>query len=140
MKDVSFYDPLTGEISAYQITASDPATVVVNTPEGYMPIVGHHDHRNKRVDIRTGEVIDWQPPAPSAEHEWLSDKKTWVPNATAQAREDARFTATVRISYLETHVYPRISRELQLSQGQDPDALKRLVALDNEISKLRKAL
>ena len=52
-------------------------------------IDGLHDHLSRRVDLTTGQVVDYQPPAPpDTEHEtfaWDASIKRWVGTPTAAA-------------------------------------------------------
>lgn len=49
-------------------------------------LAGDFDHLSQRVDLDTGEVIDYQPPATSPEHEWDERTRRWLlPLALRQA-------------------------------------------------------
>ena len=52
-------------------------------------IDGLHDHLSRRVDLTTGQVVDYQPPAPpDTEHEtfaWDASIKRWVGTPTSAA-------------------------------------------------------
>lgn len=58
-----FYSPETGLFSGQYFTGS-AGQLPGNTPAGYAPIDGWHDHLSTRVDLATGAIIDYQPPAP----------------------------------------------------------------------------
>jgi hypothetical protein len=118
MKRYSFFDLSTGLLAPHQYGTSDPAELELNTPPGYGVIEGHHDHLNKRVDITTGELVDYQLPAEEL---------------AAQATLDRRALALAQIAQLEASQH-RASRELSLSR---PGALERLQAIDAEIDVLR---
>jgi hypothetical protein len=49
-----------------------------NVPDGYSCLLGDFDHLCQKVDIATHEVIDYQPPKPSENHDWDSGAKRWV--------------------------------------------------------------
>lgn len=52
-------------------------------------IAGLHDHLSRRVDLTTGQVVDYQPPAPpDTEYEtfaWDADSRRWLATPTAAA-------------------------------------------------------
>jgi hypothetical protein len=133
MRHWSFYQEETGEILDRHFSSTDDGQVPANTPSGFNCIEGHHDHLSKRVDVATGEVIDYQPPSPSADHEWNDATKRWQLSAAAQGVIDKRAAALSRIAQLEASQH-RASRELSLGR---PGALERLEAIDAEISLLR---
>lgn len=77
----SFYNPADGSFTGGSF--SGPAAyLAANIPEGCAAIEGQHDHLCKRVDLETGEVVDWQPPAPAdsadCTHEWSAEARRWV--------------------------------------------------------------
>lgn len=65
----------------------------INCPSGYIPVMGQHDHNRVRVDIATGDLVEYQPPAPPADdwQTWAWDADAWrwvsVPTAAALARQ-----------------------------------------------------
>ena len=76
----------------------------LNTPAGHVAVPGCHDHLSRRLDVETGEVVDWQPPAPPADEftswAWDADARRWLPAPTnaaiardARAERDRRLTA-----------------------------------------------
>lgn len=118
MKRYSFFDLSTGVLAPHQYGTSDPADLPLNMPPGHGVIEGHHDHLNKRVDITTGELVDYQRPAEEL---------------AAQATIDRRSAALSRIAQLEAS-QPRAVREAIL----DPiGGIARLRAIDAEVAKLR---
>lgn len=82
-RDWSFFSPETGEIHPGTYSGSSPDAM---TPAGFEKIAGIHDCLNKRVDLATGEVVDWQPPKPQGDeftdHEWIEQIQHWVPYPT----------------------------------------------------------
>ncbi|HEY3679029.1 MAG TPA: hypothetical protein VGL45_09935 [Bradyrhizobium sp.] len=118
MKRYSFFDLSTGLLASHQYGTSDAADLALNTPPGHGVIDGHHDHLNKRVDITTGELVDYQRPAEEI---------------AAQATIDRRSLALAQIAQLEASQH-RASRELSLGR---PGAFERLQAIDADIAKLR---
>lgn len=114
----SFYDAATGTFSRGRIVCS-PAQLAANTPHGCVPIAGAFDPLSQRVDIGTGQVVDYQPPAPTDDDlrtwAWNADTRRWVASPTelavanaARAERDARLAAcdwvTVRALELEQPV------------------------------------
>lgn len=50
----------------------------MNIPEGYSCRVGVFDHLSQKIDLETGEVVDYIPPQPSENHQWNAEKKRWL--------------------------------------------------------------
>jgi hypothetical protein len=116
----SFYHKETGAIHQKRFSTDDPTQVRGNTPADHIAIDGHHDHLSKRVDVSVPpelvddisprgfvvgkriahKIIDYQPPAPSAQHEWDAVKKRWQLSAAAQGKAQARQAAQARIAGL----------------------------------------
>lgn len=136
MKIVSFYHRDTGVIHPNQIMVSDDGAVALNTPPDHLPIDGHYDYQSQRVDIATGELIDYQPPAPSADHEWNAETKRWQLNIAAQSKVDNHYAAMAGIARLEAAQH-RAVREFALGL---PGAADRLTAINTEIAALRAQL
>ena len=134
----SFYDKETGLLTGQIFGATDESALLVNIPKGQSAVEGEHDHLSCRVDIATGLVVDYQPPAPNADHEWDDASKRWKLNPEAAARADRKNGAAARVSHLEANVQPRAQRELLLSiakrMGIDGG---RAQDIDDEIAKLR---
>lgn len=108
MKNYSFYDLSTGLFDSRHFSGP-PEAVAINTPSGMAAIEGHHDRLRSCVDLATGEIVPYQPPAPAdtewATHSWDSTAWAWVatPTLAAQARSaraerDRRLDATVPVS------------------------------------------
>jgi hypothetical protein len=133
MRVVSFYHKETGLLADSRILASDDATVVLNTPANHGVIEGHHDHLSTRVDVATGEILDYQPPSPSTDHEWNAESKRWQLSAAATDRAQRRTAAAARIAALEVSQH-RLVREVLLGRVS---GLAKLQLLDDEISSLR---
>lgn len=92
MKVWSFFDTTTGCFTGTTYTGSQ---LERNTPLGCSAVRGEYDPLRQRVDIATGEVIAWQPPAPPntdmQTFEWKDAR--WVARPTAKAiRLDAETT------------------------------------------------
>lgn len=132
----SYYDEKTGELSAHQLSGPPSLCPFKNAFPGFVPIEGRYDRFSQRVDLATKQVIDWQPPAPSLEHEWDIASRRWVQHATAAAREARRSAVLAEIQALEA-TQARAIREAALAYD---GAKQRLQALDDQIIKLRAEL
>ena len=88
----SFYDSATGAIARGRITCS-PAQLAANTPPGHLPILGAFDPLCQRVDIATGQVEFYQPPAPADDElrtwAWDAQTRRWIASPTELAVADA---------------------------------------------------
>jgi hypothetical protein len=133
----SFYDTETGALAAGRLTCS-PAQLAANTPAGHAAIEGRFDHLSQRVDIATGQVVDYQPPAPGDDDlrtwAWNADTRRWVASPTvlavanaARTERDARLAAcdwvTVRALELGEEIpadwlaYRQALRDVPLQPG-----------------------
>lgn len=137
-----FYDNATGVLHAKRI-ATDADTdaarsfAEANAPPGHHYIEGTYDHLSQRVDVETGKVVDYQPPAPSGDHVWNTDIKRWVLSDEARIKTDKRESALQQITALEAK-QPRILREIFLKEGDGAE--KRLHDIEEQIIELRKDL
>ena len=104
------------------------------TPEGHATIEGRFDRFSQRIDISTGQVVDYQPPAPDADYEW--NGKRWQPSAAAIAREAARRADLQRIAELEGSQHA-VMRALLLG---DESAKPKLQAIHDELAALSAGL
>lgn len=100
---------------------------------GLGAIEGVTDWLSQRVE--GGAVVDYQPPAPSAEHEWNAAARRWRLTATEAARQAARAAATARIAELEIS-QGRAVREALIALG----AGGRIAEIDAAIAALRPTL
>lgn len=89
MSGTSFYRADTGLFIDLHYGGSDPAWLEVNTPEGCIALAGRFDHLSQRVDLATGLVVDYQPPAPAADElrdwSWDAEVRRWVAVPTTLA-------------------------------------------------------
>jgi hypothetical protein len=132
---LSLYDPSTGILTGQTVSGS-PAIVALNIPKGAAAIEGEHDHLSKRVDLATRQVVDWQPPQPSPDHEWNAETRRWQPTAAAITRQEGRQAALARIAALEAGTI-RTLRDAALGI---PGAHDRLAAVEAEIAQHRATL
>ena len=146
MKTFVFFDPLTG-LFLDQVKTLNEQFIAQNTPDGSVAMEGQHDHLSKRVDLATGEVIDWQPPAPPdtdlETFEWdaLSEPKRprWRARPTAKALVRAENAAIVAQIEREEAKQARSIRELTLSPNSRA-AKDSLQAIENKVAELRATL
>ena len=116
----SFYDAATGAIAPGAMTCTS-AQADANTPASHVAIEGRFDHLSQRVNLQTGQVEDYQPPAPADDElrTWAWDEATrrWVASPTdaavaidVRAERDKRLTAcdwvTVRAVELGEEIPP----------------------------------
>jgi hypothetical protein len=135
VRHASFYHKDTGIFSGYHVHTDEPG-IALNTPPDHVAIEGAHDHLSKRVDLTTGEVIDYQPSAPSPDHEWNADTKRWQLSAAALGKIAAKSAALARIAALEASQHAVLRKALL----GDPAALAQLAAIDGEIVALQGTL
>jgi hypothetical protein len=133
VKTYSFYDLQTGIFSPKQLTVSTLEAAMLNVPPGHTLIEGEHDHLSSRVVA--GEVVDWQPPAPDADHEWNADRRRWVKRPEVVAAELADQSARAQIDAAEKSQL-RAIRELMLNPS-DAAARTRLQQIDQTIAAAR---
>jgi hypothetical protein len=128
----SFYDETTGVFSGHQFTGHE-STLGLNAPPGHKAAEGRHDPLSKRIDVETGELVEYQPLQPSQDHVWDDATKRWRLSDHAQAKAAQRAAAVARIAILteSQHQYVR-----QHCLG-DPSALEQLRAIDDEIVNLK---
>lgn len=91
MNTYSLYDLDTGLFTGVTIMSS-PDVLRLNVPDGCGCLLGAYDQLSQRVVIETGEVIDYQPPQPSPQHQWDVETKRWVyvPTALETCRKNRR--------------------------------------------------
>jgi len=139
---ISYYHKDTGMFKDHHLTASDDKMVALNTPTDHIAIEGHHDHLSRCVDIKTGEIVDYQPPQPSSDHEWNIKTKRWQFSAEAIERKARKPDALSKIAKLEDSQH-RIIREavMALILGQETKThYQHLAGIDDEVALLRKIL
>jgi hypothetical protein len=138
-RTVSFYDAVTGLFTGSKFSGPDLA-IAMNTPAGWRAKDGEHDHLSRRVDLETSEVVDWQPPAPDADHEWNAERRRWVKRAEVVAAELADQSARAQIAAQEA-TQGRAIREVVLKLAEalpptDPSRVK-LEQIDQTIAAVR---
>lgn len=135
MRHVTFFHKETGLLHHVSVLVSDDAAVALNTPHDHIaidhPPEGILDRLSQRVDVTTGEVVAYQPPRPSNNHEWDERSKRWKPSEASRAR----VAALAQIRMLEAN-QSRAIREFLLGRG----SADRLREIDDQIGELRKLL
>lgn len=107
-----------------------------NTPSGCGAVEGLFDHMSQRVDMETGKVVDYQPPKPSADHEWNGETKRWQITAGAADKINRSNAAHSRIAQLEASQHRHVREHCLGIAG----AAERLKAIDDEIFSLQSHL
>jgi len=108
-----------------------------NAPEYHLPIAGKIiDQLSQKVDVVTCAIVDYQPPAPSADHEWNEAVKRWNLNPMVAARDLARTSAAAQIRDLESKAIRALIEQALGHEG----AKERLEALHKQITELRPTL
>jgi len=146
VKSVMFYHHETGILHRNHLVTSDDALVSKNTPADHEPIEvpdgRRFDHLSQRVDVaqlRGGEhataahLVDYQPPQPSADHEWNASTKRWQLSAAAQAAAAASAAARARKAELIESQHDLVRRAVL----GDMDAKRQLTAIEDEILALK---
>jgi hypothetical protein len=135
IKTYSLYEAATGIFTGKRLHCDDEGLLAVRLPAGTLALEGAYDHRNQRLDLATGRVVAYRPPAPSGDHEWDEAGKRW--QVKASVRGEGRSTVIyARIAALEA-TQGRAVREATLG---DASAMKRLKDIDAEITDLRREL
>jgi hypothetical protein len=135
-KTYSLYEAATGLFTGKRLHCDDEGLLAVRLPAGALAMEGAFDHRSQRVDLATGAVVAYRPPAPSGDHEWDGVAKRWQVKAAVRGAEGRSAVIYARIQALEA-TQGRAVREATLG---DASAMKRLKEIDAEISDLRKEL
>jgi hypothetical protein len=142
LEEFSYYHSETGVLHGKFVSIDCdigvPDFAKANAPAGHVPIRGRFDQRTQRVnvellkpdDVATAEhVIDYQPPQPSADHEWSATMKRWQLTAAAQAKAATHVAAQRRIAELLEQQH-HLVRRLVLG---DETARTPLQAIDDEV-------
>lgn len=135
-KTYSLYEAATGLFTGKRLHCDDDGLLAVRLPAGTVAIEGSYDPRCQRMDLATGTIVPYRPPAPSADHEWDDVGKRWQIKAPARGSEGRSAVIYARIQALEA-TQGRAVREATLG---DAAAMKRLKDIDAEIKELRKEL
>jgi len=134
-KTYSVYEAATGLFTGQLLHCDDEELLSVRLPTGTLAREGKFDRRCQRVDLATGAVVPYRPPAPSGDEGWNKAEVRWQLDL-ARSGED-------RAAKIHAHIHM-----LELSQGRavreatlgDETAIMRLKEIDTEIRNLRKEL
>jgi len=85
------------------IDDDDADTLSANTPPDHGLVAGVADWESQCVDLATGELVDWQPPAPADDAlrtwAWHADAKRWLATPTqAAVAADVRRERAARLA------------------------------------------
>lgn len=139
------YDTATGLFTG--VTLRGPAHLIaVNTPSGTAVFTADAiDHLAQKIDLQTGQVVDYQPPAPSDDVNntwaWDAPTKRWMSAPTLAALKTVRIAEVQAAIEAQEQLQDRPQRELMsafhLALPAPPVALNRMLTIDNEITRLR---
>lgn len=146
MKTFYFYSLATGVIFPGFSYTGDVEHADLNAPVGHAPVADVVDALSQQVDLETGELIDYQPPAPADDAErtwaWDADSRRWIPTLTVQGRKPAML-ATLERQMLEHELADqgRALREVVLallaSQAPSAASVDQLQSTNEAIQGLR---
>jgi hypothetical protein len=129
---VHFYDATTGLFTGVSMHTNLTAPKAVkafiaeNTPPGHGAYVGYVDALSQKMDLATGQIVDYKPPQPSPRHEWNQITKRWQKQVALK-----RSTALARIADLEKGQH-RTVRETLIRACHAVDAIKEALAPDSQ--------
>jgi hypothetical protein len=129
---VHFYDDKTGLFTGVSIhtNLSEPKDVKAfikdNTPAGHGSYVGYVDALSQKMDLASGQIVDYKPPQPSPRHEWNVVTKRWQKQAAMN-----RSAALARIADLEKGQH-RTVRETLIRACHAVDAIKESLAPESQ--------
>lgn len=107
MKTWHFYDLATGIFTGRSFGPTEDGCVNGSCFPGEGAKCDVAGWESQRVDVETDQVVDYQPPAPDADHEWIHDDaqgnrvRRWVLKPDAVERRNRRSMAIARIAELE---------------------------------------
>lgn len=156
---VHFYDAKSGLFTGVSIhtnlttAKAVKAFIAANTPPGHGAFVGYVDALSQKMDIATGQLLDYRPPQPTPKHEWNPITRRWQRQVALKRSETLARIAelekgqhrTVRETLIRAcHTVDAIreatapqSQQLRESVDRMYAALARLEALETELTQLR---
>ena len=134
----------TGMLTGGTITAPD-AHLADNTPDGCGLIGGVDDWQSQRVDLVTGELVDYQSPAPADDDlrtwAWQAEARRWVAVPTLAALKADRVAAVDAAMQRHEALQARPLREIVaalVAGGDVPAAARtRLAAIAKDVADLQ---
>lgn len=147
MRTWHFYRQADGLLTGRTVTLddSDDALLQANTPAGCAAVADVADWQAQRVDLKTGALVDWQPPAPPDDAmrtwSWNDEARRWVAEPTLAALKRERLARVQAAIEAQEAAQARPVRELlaaMLAGGQaDPAARDRFGAIAAKITALQ---
>jgi hypothetical protein len=128
---IHFYDAKTGLFTGVSIhtNLTEPKAVkqfvAENTPSGHGSYIGYVDALSQRMDLASGQIVDYKPPQPSPRHEWNPVTKRWQKQALK------RSAVLARIADLEQGQH-RTVRETLIRACHAVDAIKESLAPESQ--------
>lgn len=135
MRHWHFYDEASGLFTTATFSSQNVKMLPANTPKGCKAIEGRFDHLSQRVDIETGEVVDYRPAAPSDDYEWNGEVRRWVLSPSAHAETVKDIAAREAITDAEVGSL-RALRELLLDPS-NAAARAKLQSVNDQIAARR---
>lgn len=145
MKSKSIYKKSTGQFTGVIIRVPE-SDIAGNLGPDEAVKEGAFDHLSQRVNVETGEIVDWQPDPPDGDHYWMHDDEAgnrvrrWVLRADEVTRRARRDAARARINELDRKV-PRalLEHALGIVPTQDDRAAgaMTLQEIQGELASLR---
>lgn len=135
----TIYSRDTGLILAHY---DGPESQLANSvPAGCDAIDGTYDGLSQRYDAAKGQIVDYQPPAPDADHEWIHDDpqtgarvRRWVLKPEVAEQRARLVVAKAQIADLEAK-QQRAMREAFLNPD-DTNARQRVSDIDEQIARI----
>ncbi|MBN8494553.1 MAG: hypothetical protein J0M00_24310, partial [Burkholderiales bacterium] len=79
----SFYDAQTGVLAPVCSLLPEGADPLGFAPPGCVPFAGRLNPQTQRVDLQSGQVVPYRPPAPPADElrswAWSDEAERWLP-------------------------------------------------------------
>lgn len=123
MKTITLLDLKTGALG--RVLTLPEMAIAQNVPDGFGFVAGRHDRQSQRVDLSTGEVIDFQPAQPSNDHEWNAETKRWQLKPEVIERNQRHAEAQAQLEALD----PKETRALSdLAANPDDQSAKERLA------------
>lgn len=131
MPSISFYRKETGLFTGQRFSGPEHA-IAKNTPDGCDFKSGSIDHEARRVDLKTGEVVAYQPEAPSTDHVWNGTTERWELSAAAQAVEMADLQARAALAQQDGKSVRAMREVLLETLPADSPLRARLAAIEDD--------